>query len=57
MTIVDTRFKLSMFDKLTKQRKSAENKIRELNFEIELLNKSSESEFEYKEKLFNRKHG
>ena len=57
MSIADTRFELSMFDKLTRQKESSENKVKELNFEIELLKKSGESEFEYLEKLFNRKSG
>ena len=55
MSIADTRFKLSMFDKLTRQKESAENKVKELNFELELLNKSGEGEFDYREKLSTRR--
>ena len=55
MSIADTRFKLSMFDKLTRQKERSENKVRELNFEMELLKKSGESNNEYMDKLFNSK--
>ncbi len=57
MSLTDSRFKLAMFDKLSKQKESSEIKVKELTFEIELLKESGESEFDYIEKLMNRREG
>lgn len=55
MSLAESRFKLSMFDKLTAQKQNCESKIKELNYELDLLRKSQESDLEYREKLSKRR--